>query len=84
MPRVAPQRSRLPTPAVPVSGGSAVRLDHVSFTYPGRQRAACRLKADVTFKATEGTTYTNPSFTPQYNGSYNIGMIRGAYHFTSS
>ncbi len=32
-------------------------------------------------KATEGTTYTNPSFSAQYNGSYNIGMIRGAYHF---
>ena len=32
-------------------------------------------------KATEGTTYTNPSFSQQYNGSYNIGMIRGAYHF---
>jgi beta-glucosidase-like glycosyl hydrolase len=32
-------------------------------------------------KATEGTTYTNPSFTQQYNGSYNIGMIRGAYHY---
>ena len=32
-------------------------------------------------KATEGTSYTNPSFSQQYNGSYNIGMIRGAYHF---
>jgi beta-N-acetylhexosaminidase len=32
-------------------------------------------------KATEGTTYTNPSFSSQYNGSYNIGMIRGSYHF---
>ena len=32
-------------------------------------------------KATEGTSYTNPYFTQQYNGSYNIGMIRGAYHF---
>jgi GH25 family lysozyme M1 (1,4-beta-N-acetylmuramidase) len=32
-------------------------------------------------KATEGTTYTNPSFGQQYNGSYNVGMIRGAYHF---
>ncbi|GGQ65816.1 lysozyme [Kitasatospora griseola] len=32
-------------------------------------------------KATEGTTYTNPSFAQQYNGSYNVGMIRGAYHF---
>ncbi len=32
-------------------------------------------------KATEGTGYRNPYFAQQYNGSYNIGMIRGAYHF---
>lgn len=32
-------------------------------------------------KATEGTYYTNPYFTQQYNGSYNVGMIRGSYHF---
>lgn len=32
-------------------------------------------------KATEGTGYTNDYFTQQYNGSYNVGMIRGAYHF---
>ena len=32
-------------------------------------------------KATEGTTYRNPYFAQQYNGSYNVGMIRGAYHF---
>jgi GH25 family lysozyme M1 (1,4-beta-N-acetylmuramidase) len=32
-------------------------------------------------KATEGTSYRNPYFAQQYNGSYNIGMIRGAYHF---
>ncbi|WP_446666086.1 lysozyme [Flexivirga sp. B27] len=32
-------------------------------------------------KATEGTSYTNPYFAQQYNGSYKIGMIRGAYHF---
>ncbi|UQI47909.1 lysozyme [Streptomyces sp. HU2014] len=32
-------------------------------------------------KATEGTSYTNPYFAQQYNGSYNAGMIRGAYHF---
>ncbi|MGH3520503.1 MAG: lysozyme [Haloechinothrix sp.] len=32
-------------------------------------------------KATEGLTYKNPYFTQQYNGSYNVGMIRGAYHF---
>lgn len=32
-------------------------------------------------KATEGTTYVNPYFAQQYNGSYQVGMIRGAYHF---
>jgi GH25 family lysozyme M1 (1,4-beta-N-acetylmuramidase) len=32
-------------------------------------------------KATEGTSYKNPYFAQQYNGSYNVGMIRGAYHF---
>ncbi|RDI60302.1 GH25 family lysozyme M1 (1,4-beta-N-acetylmuramidase) [Nocardia pseudobrasiliensis] len=32
-------------------------------------------------KATESTTYTNPDFAQQYNGSYGVGMIRGAYHF---
>jgi GH25 family lysozyme M1 (1,4-beta-N-acetylmuramidase) len=32
-------------------------------------------------KATEGTNYRNPYFAQQYNGSYDVGMIRGAYHF---
>ncbi|CAM5565128.1 hypothetical protein SANTM175S_00242 [Streptomyces antimycoticus] len=32
-------------------------------------------------KATESTTYENPSFAAQYNGSFQQGMIRGAYHF---
>jgi len=32
-------------------------------------------------KATEGTSYTSPSFGHQYSGSYDVGMIRGAYHF---
>jgi GH25 family lysozyme M1 (1,4-beta-N-acetylmuramidase) len=34
-------------------------------------------------KATEGTSYKNPYFAQQYNGSYNQGMIRGAYHFAT-
>ncbi|MGC5567602.1 lysozyme [Streptomyces sp. FR-108] len=34
-------------------------------------------------KGTEGTYYTNPYFAQQYNGSYNVGMIRGAYHFAT-
>lgn len=32
-------------------------------------------------KATEGTYYTNPDFSNQYEGPYNNGVIRGAYHF---
>ncbi|PRY32693.1 lysozyme [Umezawaea tangerina] len=32
-------------------------------------------------KATEGTGYKNPKFAQQYDGSYDVGMIRGAYHF---
>ncbi|WP_168200912.1 lysozyme [Allokutzneria sp. NRRL B-24872] len=32
-------------------------------------------------KATEGTGYVNPHFGQQYNGSFNVGMIRGSYHF---
>jgi GH25 family lysozyme M1 (1,4-beta-N-acetylmuramidase) len=32
-------------------------------------------------KATEGTYYTNPDFSNQYEGPYSCGVIRGAYHF---
>nr|WP_130344283.1 lysozyme [Herbihabitans rhizosphaerae] len=38
-------------------------------------------KRFVWAKATEGTGYKNPYFGQQYNGSYNQGFIRGAYHF---
>jgi GH25 family lysozyme M1 (1,4-beta-N-acetylmuramidase) len=34
-------------------------------------------------KATEGTYYTNPYFSSQYTGSYDVGMIRGSYHFAT-
>jgi GH25 family lysozyme M1 (1,4-beta-N-acetylmuramidase) len=34
-------------------------------------------------KATESTTYQSPEFANQYNGSYNVGLIRGAYHFAT-
>ena len=34
-------------------------------------------------KATEGTYYINPDFAQQYNGSYQAGLIRGAYHFAT-
>jgi len=34
-------------------------------------------------KATEGTSYKNPYFRSQYDGSRKAGLIRGAYHFAS-
>jgi GH25 family lysozyme M1 (1,4-beta-N-acetylmuramidase) len=34
-------------------------------------------------KATESTTYQNPFFSQQYVGSFNVGLIRGAYHFAT-
>jgi len=34
-------------------------------------------------KATEGTYYTNPDFSNQYEGPYDYGVIRGAYHFAN-
>ncbi|MGW0998450.1 lysozyme [Streptomyces sp. NPDC002523] len=34
-------------------------------------------------KATEGTYYKNPYFTQQYDGPYQVGMVRGAYHFAT-
>ncbi|MHA7300494.1 GH25 family lysozyme, partial [Pseudarthrobacter sp. MDT1-22] len=32
-------------------------------------------------KASEGNYYTSPTYSSQYQGSRNVGMIRGAYHF---
>ncbi|MCC3299999.1 GH25 family lysozyme [Arthrobacter sp. zg-Y895] len=32
-------------------------------------------------KATEATSYKNPYYNQQYNGSVDVGMYRGAYHF---
>lgn len=46
--------------------------------WPGARAGGARF---VYVKATEGTGYVNPRFSQQYNGSYQVGMIRGAYHF---
>ncbi|KAI6149262.1 glycoside hydrolase family 25 protein [Pisolithus tinctorius] len=35
----------------------------------------------VYIKATEGTSYISPSFSSQYTGATNAGLIRGGYHF---
>lgn len=45
---------------------SAVADDGIKFAY---------------MKATEGTTYSDPSFDDNYTGARKAGLIRGAYHF---
>ncbi|KAI1452964.1 glycoside hydrolase family 25 protein [Annulohypoxylon moriforme] len=35
----------------------------------------------VIIKATEGTSYIDPSFSTHYAGATNAGLIRGGYHF---
>ncbi|KAI1105398.1 glycoside hydrolase family 25 protein [Jackrogersella minutella] len=35
----------------------------------------------VIIKATEGTTYVDPSFDSHYTGATNAGLIHGGYHF---
>ncbi|KAI4086880.1 MAG: hypothetical protein LQ344_007206 [Seirophora lacunosa] len=35
----------------------------------------------VIIKATEGTTYTDPSFSSHYTSATSAGLIRGGYHF---
>jgi GH25 family lysozyme M1 (1,4-beta-N-acetylmuramidase) len=69
--------------AAPASAASSVRgMDVSSHQGNVNWRAAWNNGARFAYvKATEGTYYRNPYFTQQYEGSYYIGMIRGAYHF---
>ncbi|HEX4704843.1 MAG TPA: lysozyme [Pseudonocardiaceae bacterium] len=34
-------------------------------------------------KATEGIDFTDPNFAANYNGAYQAGLLRGAYHFAT-
>ncbi|MCX2728704.1 lysozyme [Saccharopolyspora sp. NFXS83] len=72
-PRTAPEKSPLATvEGIDVSGHQG------NVDWPGHWNQGKRF---AFVKATEGTTYRNPYFAQQYNGSYDVGMIRGAYHF---
>lgn len=70
--------------AGPLYGGEAQTLGHDVSGHQGDVDwpAAASTGAKFAYvKATEGTGFVNPRFLQQYNGSYNVGMIRGAYHF---
>lgn len=68
------------TPAVAQTAGVDVS------SYQGNVNWSALAASGVQFaytKATEGTYYTNPYFSQQYEGPYDDGMIRGAYHFAT-
>jgi putative cell wall-binding protein/GH25 family lysozyme M1 (1,4-beta-N-acetylmuramidase) len=79
----AKSRSAL-APSAAISVGGVLGQD-VSGWQPnvdwGAQWAAGSRFAYI--KASEGTYYTSSNFPAQYAGSYNVGMIRGAYHFAT-
>ncbi|MFI9823677.1 lysozyme [Streptomyces sp. NPDC052013] len=68
---------------VPAAAASRPKGHDVSSHQKNVNWASARSKGArfVYVKATESTTYRNPYFTQQYNGSRKAGMIRGAYHF---
>ncbi|WP_030560712.1 lysozyme [Streptomyces aureocirculatus] len=69
------------------TGGSAAQTEGVDVSsHQGNVNWSALWNSGVKWayvKATESTSYKNPYFAQQYNGSYNIGMIRGAYHFAT-
>ncbi|WP_405661055.1 lysozyme [Streptomyces sp. RK9] len=69
------------------SGGDAVQTEGVDVSsHQGNVNWQALWNSGVRWayvKATESTSYKNPYFAQQYNGSYNVGMIRGAYHFAT-
>lgn len=69
--------------SAPASAQDNVRgMDVSSYQGNVNWQAAWRHGARFAYvKATEGTSYRNPYFTQQYDGSYGVGMVRGAYHF---
>lgn len=71
--------------------GNPIRADNTITGPPGIDVSSHQGKIDwgsvaphvgfVYAKATEGTYYQNPDFDNQYEGPYDHGVIRGAYHF---
>jgi GH25 family lysozyme M1 (1,4-beta-N-acetylmuramidase) len=65
-----------------VAGGQPYGHDVSSFQRNVDWRTTAANGAKFVYvKASEGTSYLNPYFGQQYNGSVGAGMIRGAYHF---
>ncbi len=71
-------------PAAPHSRSAAQTQGMDVSSYQGNVDWSAAVSKGARFaylKATEGTTYTNPYFYGQSGGSFDAGVIRGAYHF---
>ncbi|KKK23143.1 hypothetical protein AOCH_002297 [Aspergillus ochraceoroseus] len=53
-----------------------------SVNYAGAYSSGARFVM-IKNKATEGTTYIDPSFSTHYGGATSAGLIRGGYHFAT-
>ena len=72
LPGVSPAAAQPAVPGLDVSDRQPV-VDWNAVASQGAQFAYV--------KATEGTGIVNPDFTSQYDGAYQAGLLRGAYHF---
>ncbi|ASR38618.1 hypothetical protein BAY61_30540 [Prauserella marina] len=71
------------TPKDAVAEGANV-LGHDVSSWQGKVDWKASASAGAKFvyvKATEGTGYRSDTFNDQYDGAYDAGLIRGAYHF---
>lgn len=70
----------LSLPALALAAVNGFDISHYqsSVNFAGAYSSGMRF---VYIKATEGTTYTDPSFSSHYTGATNAGFIRGGYHF---
>ncbi|KAK7451787.1 hypothetical protein VKT23_012466 [Stygiomarasmius scandens] len=62
------------------SGPQGIDVSHFQGTVDFAAVAANGLEFAF-IKATEGTTFTDPSFSANYDDATSAGLIRGAYHF---
>ncbi|MFF6814803.1 lysozyme [Streptomyces sp. NPDC012403] len=70
--------AEVPASAASRPTGHDVSSHQKNVDWPSAKAGGARF---VYVKATESTTYRNPYFAQQYQGSHRAGLLRGAYHF---
>lgn len=69
-------------PVLPVAPKGLPGLDVSAYQGKVNWKSVAKKGAAFAYvKATEGSSYTSPTFSAQYDGAYKAGLIRGAYHF---